>query len=481
MSAPETPLSPEIVEQMRRNSQDLPPAHHYDLLVSLAGFSPQTTAQAYLILEPGHLHILHSKDTKKNLSGIEDEIRNGRPVESRSLNVEYTTDECLPTDPLSIYRSVKAQIDKIKEAPNQTDPRVAIDITGGKKVMSAAAALAAWQLNTDLVYAENDSYDAVSRSPQYKAQAKLLRLANPMHLFREQEEARIDALFNTGQFERADEGYRYLSRNILVPEAADSVRCKAALAALYTAWRDFDRQKLSNQLKKFNEADRQKYLTPAQNQSLSRQLNFLRDFVSAKLPAILPIMFYFLGVHYQNTGHYDFAGQLFYRCLETIFRTRLELRFPGFETEADNANYQCLINQLKTDPKNSVKSEDALTKRYYEAARRHLNGFDPASRLPRGKLTYVNSAVLLTAIDDDMIRKSGVKLRRLQDISVFRNKCFLNHGDGNITKEDCEMLRSCAADPLKAFQEFHPYQLQGEAGVVKDALDCVKTLAFIKF
>ncbi|MDR2825634.1 MAG: hypothetical protein LBV76_02430, partial [Deltaproteobacteria bacterium] len=131
-------LIPELIAKIRTNSPDIPASGYYDLLVSMAGFSPQTTAQAYLVLLPKKMHILCSSETSDQIDRIWQELHSACTEEIKQADVSH--DICDPTDPLDIYRLIKNKIAQLRKNADVDSPfRVVIDMTGGKKVMSATA------------------------------------------------------------------------------------------------------------------------------------------------------------------------------------------------------------------------------------------------------------------------------------------------------------------------------------------------------
>src|SRR5262249_43970877 len=109
------------------------------------------------------------------------------------------------------------------------------DITGGKKVMSATAALAAWQLDLPLCYIDSD-FDPELRQP-VPGTENLLLLSNPTTLFGVQEMENVLQMFNSGAYQAARARYHELSERVSQPGKARFLR---DLSALYGAWCDLD-------------------------------------------------------------------------------------------------------------------------------------------------------------------------------------------------------------------------------------------------
>ncbi len=169
------------------NGTDLP---HVELLVSLAGFSPGTTVVTYEVLRPQHVLIVSGVETEQFVDVIgEHLVRAGRLTSS-----QFRQATCDPTNPLEIYQIVRKAIEDLesdrreststREAGSRWLPAM-IDITGGKKVMSATAALAAGQLDLPLCYLDGD-FDRELKQPQPGTE-RLLLLDAPSKLFGEEQ------------------------------------------------------------------------------------------------------------------------------------------------------------------------------------------------------------------------------------------------------------------------------------------------------
>jgi hypothetical protein len=453
-------LTPEIIARIKKNSPDIPAPGYYDLLVSMAGYSPQTTAQAFLVLRPKKLYILSSHDTQGKIDDIWSEIQNVIPGEVRMADVAQGT--CQPTDPLDIYKQIKNEIYRLI----QHRPKIVIDITGGKKVMSAAAALAAWQLDMDIIYSENDSYHVTKRGPEDIGNTRIIKLDNPITIFCEQEEARIDALFNQGQFNVAASEYAALPPRMSqhAAEKSWSIAFKAQVAKLYAAWCDMNKGMIRDILKslKLKEVT---FLKPDQKQKLKNQTDFLSPFAQAPdaSPVYLLTTFYLLGNHYSNIGRFDFASLLFYRCLEGALDSRLERVYPGFK--CDCPDYSLITYD--------VKSLEA------DYGKINLKVFSDSERpLPR-QLAFIQKATLLAALNDKFISEAGSNsdpLKNLNDwcsLSQARNNSILAHGQNNITPKACDDLKKAAKIMLDAYLRYYPDDLPG--------LPDLSSLAFLKW
>src|SRR5690242_522354 len=93
-----TELLPLVVENAKINSTELP-RDRVDLLVSLSGFSPETTILAFRLLRPVRLMIIGSEATWSSLDTIQSAL--DLPLS------QIRTHAVDPTDPMRIYQLIK--------------------------------------------------------------------------------------------------------------------------------------------------------------------------------------------------------------------------------------------------------------------------------------------------------------------------------------------------------------------------------------
>jgi hypothetical protein len=424
----------QIVERTRENSASALPAHEIDLLVSLSGFSPMGTILTYHLLRPRQLLVIGSEETKGSIDTI-----GGALVPAHLPLRNFTHERCDPTDPLSIYRLIKARLDQVAEVA-QRRPTAVIDITGGKKVMSAAAALAAWQLDLPLCYLDGRF------SPRLRQHIpgadRLLMLPNPAALFGDQEMDRARTLFDSGSFDAAGDRYTQLADS--VPEPAKA-RFMGALSGLYQAWCDLDLDLIPRRVAEVRTAlDRaDHHASIAFLAVLEEQLTFLERLTIGEDPADFVLCFAVLGRFYLHRGRKDFAAMLIHRAIEGALAHRLAYRLPGLDcTRPDYALF----------PGGEVQAYQG-----YQAARAR-SGFPPDKTLPSsvGNLTAV---LLLEALDDPMLgpaRLAGPEeVRELSDVGDICEGSLLARGNRPISAADLDRLVKVANGVLDAYWQQH--------------------------
>jgi hypothetical protein len=132
----------------------------YGGLISLLGYTPETSVVAYRVLDPASFVVLHTPETSRFLEVVRE--RSGVPMaafhhESFLHDDEHTDD---------IFAALSKAI-----AQFPTDARVAIEMTGGKKTMGVQLATAVAALKhvagraVDIAYIDYDDYLPRYRKP----------------------------------------------------------------------------------------------------------------------------------------------------------------------------------------------------------------------------------------------------------------------------------------------------------------------------
>jgi hypothetical protein len=126
-------LADACAERARRY---LPPERprDVDLLICMTGLSPRPVVLAFKILRPKRLVLITSDDAHERVNIVHDYVMMGGALRG----ADFSARPCVSTDPLSIYRIVREEVDIVTRRTG--GPITAyIDITGGRKVMGASA------------------------------------------------------------------------------------------------------------------------------------------------------------------------------------------------------------------------------------------------------------------------------------------------------------------------------------------------------
>jgi CRISPR-associated protein (Cas_Cas02710) len=427
-----TEMFPEIIERARKNSAArMPP--HVDLLVSLSGFSPATTILAFELVRPERLFVISSQATEDSIDVIHDQLVLGRRIRASHFRHE----PCDGTDPLAIYRLVKQQVGALSS--NGRRLSAMIDITGGKKVMSAAAALVAWQLDLRLCYIDS-RYDGEMRQP-IPGTERLLILDNPTTIFGDQEMEAALETFRSGAFAVAQERFAELAESMSEPSRARLLR---DVAGMYQAWSDLDFSSLPALREQVTRglADPLTQVSVETARRISEQSRFIGQL--GKVGDLRGVLnFYVLGEHYRELRRMDFAALLYYRTVEECFQQRFKLRFPGFDTGDARFELTGMPEADLLDRFNTLVQEV---------------GRPAVTALPT-KLGLMNAAILLRALDDSLLKRINVRdakgVSYLMRLTEARNKSVLAHGQRCITPNQCDQLRKLALRCLRGLWSLH--------------------------
>ncbi|MBU2670177.1 hypothetical protein KOI35_42425 [Actinoplanes bogorensis] len=420
-----TELLPLVVEAAKINSTELP-RERIDLLVSLSGFSPETTIIAFRLLQPARLMIIGSDATWASLDTIQSAL-------GLSLS-QFWAHPVEPTDPMKIYQLIKEAVRTASTGAAER-PNVLIDITGGKKVMSASATLAAAQLDLPMCYIDS-TFDAELRQ-SVPGTERLVIIPNPTKMFADRELDAALVAFKHGAFTAAKERFAEVAESAYEPARARFLR---DLASVYEAWCDLNFAEIGNRVRilKSRLTDPGHQLSVDALRRLRVQLEFL-DALTATTDSSLLLSFHLLGQHYLRLGRNDFGALLCYRTVESCFAQRLAGIAPGFRTGSPDY-------ALLTDDVNDLEA------RYREVST-EVHGTPPAG-LP-ALIALMDSALLLRALDDPLLRQldlsSGRGLQRLKNIILVRNHSVLAHGTETIDPKLGKQLGDLALRSLRAF------------------------------
>ncbi len=143
---------PRLVAAWKAAPRGEVPKAPYPVSVHTLGTSPEAAVLAALAFGSREVHLLHTPDTEKHLSFVAEWT--GAQVVPHEIDRE---------DPRPLYRAVRAIASK-------TEGPLALDMTGGTKVMSAALAAVGFVLHAsgrpvEVYYVSNDRYEPRVRRP----------------------------------------------------------------------------------------------------------------------------------------------------------------------------------------------------------------------------------------------------------------------------------------------------------------------------
>ncbi len=392
----------------------------FHTLASLMGYSPETTILATCILRPKKLVVLASSNTLPSYDRAH-AFLSARSVLPPSAIFLVPTD---PTDHGEIYARLRERIG------DEGDHIV--DVTGGKKVMSATAAQVAWELNLPLCYVESPKYNPQIRRPDPGCE-ELIVLPNPSEERARLLRRRAVETFGQRRFAPAAEAFGE-SRRFQADNSFDNLGY--ALARCYTAWADLDRGALADRCRELRgrlEEPRIRRLLPAR-MAMSSHLKAL-EAVAAGEELPLLATFFELGDIYERQGRADFAVLLVYRAMEALVDYALRRATGG--------------RFLRHDPDWSLFGDEAkLRADYVELS--HRIGRRGAESLP-DRVGFIGGFAVLcltTSLAQDMPTSlSKPKLvARYKGLAELRNRSILAHGTQSLGEAEYGTLRDAARD-----------------------------------
>jgi hypothetical protein len=145
-------ILPMVVAHHRQN---MPAESRCELLVSLMGLSPETTVLVTAFLHPQRLVIIASRNADQYCEQCLHFLAEHGLLERGAIDFRMVE----PTDHSALYAL-------LGEVLASEDGRRMVDLTGGKKIMSAVAGYAAWTLGLPICYLESRAYNEQMRRPE---------------------------------------------------------------------------------------------------------------------------------------------------------------------------------------------------------------------------------------------------------------------------------------------------------------------------
>lgn len=417
----------------------------YETLVSLMGFSPETTVQTALILRPKKLTIVLS-DGEKARSAAGPAVRYLRDV-GLVDELGPATVAVRPFDPHDIYNRIR------KTLLSANRDSVVLDVTGGTKVMSATAGALAWEMNVPLVYLEG-GWDPNAGAAGLHRLACLKHVQNPS---RERGyELRRAALraYQRGNFAAASEVFEQ-SRELISESYFDHLGTD--LCRCYCAMADFDRAGLGGTLDRLRETLKHGGVRALYEGRLTfdEHLSTLQRLADGEFDA-MTAAFLTLADMYTRQQRYDFAGLLAYRAMEALVEMGLKRIDPNFSVKKPNW-------ELLGDPVDLTRKFVALSKGKDRALPERVSLQDGFGML-----------CILSDIGKRFMDAGNNKnaVGKMMGLAEKRNRSYLAHDFKNLTASDSqnvsrgvdELARAVLGDDYAEFrvvrQQLRPIHLE---------------------
>jgi Csm6 6H domain len=319
-------IIPHVLPDLKRTFRDrYKQDGTYDGLISLLGFTPDTVVLAYRFATPKTLVVLHSEATNKFLDDV---------VDYSGIAASAFFHE--PFDEHSSVDIFHALERALKRFPKTA--KIAIELTGGKKIMGGALAVAAGILNIDLLYIDYTQYNSTYRKPP-PASTYIHLVENPvktsLELFGTPELDKAIQIFNTGRFDVSETLFTGLAGRIGNPRAVEACQ---QLSKFYNEWNQFafggaagTGSALEKHLQTFHEQIASMVEIPLE--AIRAQIKTVKS-LSAGDRFDLMYHFYFSAERYFHNGQQDIAALLYYRTMEATLDNALRDKHEDFQRDA---------------------------------------------------------------------------------------------------------------------------------------------------
>jgi len=143
----------------------------FEGLIFTVGLTPKPIILNILAVRPRYVYFICTHKSREQLNRIK-----------RETGLEEDQFKVVIMEKDTMYRSfslVKVGLQYLHEQNGVEYDKIAMDITGGTKMMSAGCGIAASKFNIDILYASNDQYDPDKRVPTPGTE-KILVIPNPV-------------------------------------------------------------------------------------------------------------------------------------------------------------------------------------------------------------------------------------------------------------------------------------------------------------
>lgn len=427
-------LAKPVIERAREKLRECGKLPKVDLLVSVAGMTPETTIITAGVFQAQEILVISSYQLRENIDIIGKYLSNHLGIRHSQFSHEWCN-----TENMSVFEIVCNRVKAHRERRSGSSSNVIVgetlvDITGGKKLMSAGAAMAALELDLRICYVNNE-FDK-RRRVAVPGTEDIVLLDSPFQQYGTAEQRQADQDFNLGAYDVAHSRYKHLAEKLNQPARARFLR---DVSAFYEAWRNLDIDGLKHALPKVRD-HLDEPVAHEYREQLQSQLDFVERLVKEERTARVMTLFLLAEANFAQK-RYDFSALLFYRTIEASIASRLEQKYEGFSCEKPD---HALI-----DP-----DIEALRKRFETARKEIFSRSEERVELPN-PIACLDGALLLRAEKDDLVSQAGFE--RPKALSSFpglikaRNLSILAHGYQSVTENDCKKLRDPAERFLRAY------------------------------
>lgn len=421
----------------------------YKGIIFTVGFSKEPIILNILANSPECVYFIYTKESEHILDSI---------IEESSLKpTQYKRELMSRVSAADSYDLVKKGLKFITEEKNLKKETIALDPTGGTKIMSVGCGIAASIFNIDILYVNNTKYNPTLRRPEPGTEL-LISIPNPFDIY--QDDKIIEGLnyLKNLDFITAKNLFDQIKKSSSNPLFPDLL---ANISGILYFWEMID---YKNALRFI---DKSKSLIGTIIDKISsiqdsiynyldsweEYLNTICSYINSggcEVETISPLLIYDIKINADRDFYkslYNNAALKYYRAIEMINQFVL---FNQYNFDTQNPKYEEITEKAKNYLKTTIKSNDfnieqTILNQYNNIWKFIYQNLSPGKEFKETiilpvKLGLIAGLILRHILGDNTITKDFI-LTVYQAIEN-RNQSIFAHGINSISKKNCENLKS---------------------------------------
>ena len=418
----------------------------YEGLIFTIGFSPEPIILSILGVKPQCVYLIYTKESENIIDRIVHET-NLKPSQFKREILQKVS-------AADSYRLVKEGVRFLTEEKGITPNKIALDPTGGTKIMSVGCGIAASVFNLDILYVNNQKYDPELRIPEPGSEI-LINIPNPFDFYQDNKILEGLNYLKNFKFSNAKTIFYAIKQSSTNPLFAellanisevlycwDMIDYFGALNCIEKAFKDIDRLKSEIRLIKGELLD----ILQSWEEYLQVITNQIKEGIS-EIEKISSVLIYDIKANADRefyNAKYNNAALKYYRDIEMINQYILYNEY-GIDTQ--DPNYKEINKELLDEKKikqDIFDIEQYFLTRYNEIWKKldeklhSEKKFKKSDILPR-KLGLIAGIIFRHILKDHSIDFNLI-YKTLQVIEKRNNSIFA-HGIMSINKKDCKKLK----------------------------------------
>ncbi|MHA1274862.1 MAG: TIGR02710 family CRISPR-associated CARF protein [Promethearchaeota archaeon] len=428
----------------------------YQGIIFTVGFSPEPIILNILVNEPDYVFFIYTKESEIYIDKIIEET-NLKPS-------QFQKAQMLRDSAADSYKLVKRGFRYLTEDKCIPKKGIALDPTGGTKIMSVGCGIAASIFDIDILYINNERYNKELRRPEPGSEI-LVRVPNPFDIY--QDDKILEGLnyLNSLDFALARDFFYNIkksSTNPLFPEFLgvianilyqwDSISYNEALKLINRA------EDLLNKLTIKLELSTKHFLRIFEGWSnYLAEINDKIENNQLEVEKISPLLIFDIKQNADREFHknnYNNAALKYYRTIEMINQYILWNKYNINTQEPKYSDIPLKNIKILNEycEKNNLNIENAILEQYnqiwkeiYEKQNK-LGEYKPNTLLPR-KIGLIAGLIIRNILGDPQIDRNFI----FNALTVIenRNNSIFAHGIASINKKNCEKLKKYAEYLIK--------------------------------